>query len=70
MRLPLAFAAALAMTCLAAYAQFVQKTAQPLEPSGTNAMEAKGNFATGGKAAATITLAGKKPQEVTWRALK
>lgn len=43
-----------------------KKTTLQLEPTGNNAMEAKGAFAAGGKAAATITLAGRKPQDVTW----
>lgn len=43
-----------------------KKTTAALEPAGTNALEAKGAFSTGGKAVATITLAGRKPQEVTW----
>ena len=43
-----------------------KKTTAALEPAGTNALEAKGTFGTGGKAVATITLAGRKPQEVTW----
>ena len=43
-----------------------KKATYPLVPTGTNALEAKGAFAAGGKAAATITLAGRKPQDVTW----
>lgn len=43
-----------------------KKTVLPLQPAGANTMEAKGTFASGGKAAATITLLGRKPQDVTW----
>ena len=43
-----------------------KKTTAVLEPAGTNTLEAKGVFSAGGKAVATITLAGRKPQEVTW----
>ena len=43
-----------------------KKTTLPLQPVGANAMEAKGSFGSGGKAAATITLSGRKPQEITW----
>ncbi|RQP21852.1 hypothetical protein [Piscinibacter terrae] len=43
-----------------------KKTTLPLTPTGANALEAKGTFAKGGKASATITLAGRKPQDVTW----
>ena len=43
-----------------------KKTTLPLQPAGANAMEARGSFGSGGKAAATITLSGRKPQEITW----
>ena len=43
-----------------------KKTTLELQPVGANAMEAKGSFSTGGRAFATITLSGRKPQEVTW----
>lgn len=43
-----------------------KKTTLALQPVGTNALEAKGTFGSGGKAIATITLSGRKPQEVTW----
>ncbi len=43
-----------------------KKTTLELQPVGANAMEAKGSFGSGGKAAATITLSGRKPQDVTW----
>jgi hypothetical protein len=44
------------------------KTTTTLEPTGTNALEAKGSFKIGAgtHALGTITLAGRKPQEVTW----
>ena len=38
-----------------------KKTTLPLQPAGANAMEARGSFGSGGKAAATITLSGRKP---------
>lgn len=43
-----------------------KKTTLPLQPAGVNAMEAKGTFGNGGKASATITLLGRKPQDVSW----
>ena len=44
------------------------KTTVALQPSGANALEAKGAFKVGAgtKAVATITLSGRKPQEVPW----
>ena len=44
------------------------KTTVALQPSGANVLEAKGAFKVGAgtKAVATITLSGRKPQEVTW----
>ena len=43
-----------------------KKTVLPLQPTGTNAMEAKGAFSPHGSVSATITLLGRKPQDVTW----
>ena len=43
-----------------------KKMTMTLQPAGGNAMATKGIFASGGKAAATIALAGRKPQDVTW----
>lgn len=48
------------------FTQGDKKTVLPLEPAGANKMEAKGTFSPGGKALATITLPGRKPQEVSW----
>ena len=44
------------------------KTTVTLQPTGVNVMEAKGAFkvGAGAKAVATITLSGRKPQEVHW----
>lgn len=44
------------------------KTTVALQPSDANALEAKGAFKVGAgtKAVASITLSGRKPQEVNW----